>query len=152
MKYLGIEPSKPRVAVFDFTGCEGCELQLANKEESLVDFLKAVEIVERRLNPPAGTQPSFWVSVSRYPARHAAWEACGELAQLAIAVAEVTKSLSKPPTTARGWISTFGPVACASVRPRSTSYGSSTSAGCSTSNAKPFSAPRSRLTTHNGRT
>jgi coenzyme F420-reducing hydrogenase gamma subunit len=48
MKYLGIEPSKPRVAVFDFTGCEGCELQLANKEESLVDFLRAVEIVNFR--------------------------------------------------------------------------------------------------------
>ena len=40
MKYLGIEPSKPKVAVFDFTGCEGCELQLANKEETLVDFLE----------------------------------------------------------------------------------------------------------------
>ncbi|HEC04159.1 MAG TPA: NADH:ubiquinone oxidoreductase, partial [Phycisphaerales bacterium] len=39
MKYLGIEPQKVRVGVFDFTGCEGCELQLANKESSLVDFL-----------------------------------------------------------------------------------------------------------------
>lgn len=48
MKYLGIEPKKPKVAVFDFTGCEGCELQLANKEETLVDFLNALEIVEFR--------------------------------------------------------------------------------------------------------
>ena len=24
MKYLGIKPNKPKVAVFDFTGCEGC--------------------------------------------------------------------------------------------------------------------------------
>lgn len=48
MKYLGIEPQKPRVAVFDFTCCEGCELQLANKEETLVDFLSAVEVVEFR--------------------------------------------------------------------------------------------------------
>jgi coenzyme F420-reducing hydrogenase gamma subunit len=48
MKYLGIEPAKPRMAVFDFTGCEGCELQLANKEESLVDFLRAVEIISFR--------------------------------------------------------------------------------------------------------
>ena len=45
MRYLGIEPRKPRVAVFDLTGCEGCELQLANKEETLVDFLKAVDVV-----------------------------------------------------------------------------------------------------------
>jgi len=48
MKYLGIEPKKPRVAVFDFTSCEGCELQLANKEETLVDFLNSIEIVDFR--------------------------------------------------------------------------------------------------------
>ena len=48
MKYLGIEPIKPRIAVFDFTGCEGCELQLANKEETLVEFLSAVKIVNFR--------------------------------------------------------------------------------------------------------
>lgn len=48
MKYLGIEPVRPRVAVFDFTGCEGCELQLANKEETLADFLNGIEIVEFR--------------------------------------------------------------------------------------------------------
>lgn len=48
MKYLGIEPTKPRVAVFDFTSCEGCELQLANKEETLVDFLGSIEIVDFR--------------------------------------------------------------------------------------------------------
>jgi len=48
MKYLGIEPARPKVAVFDFTGCEGCELQLANKEGTLLDFLAAVEIVNFR--------------------------------------------------------------------------------------------------------
>ncbi len=48
MRYLGIEPSKPRIAVFDLTGCEGCELQLANKEETLAAFLGAVEIVQFR--------------------------------------------------------------------------------------------------------
>ena len=46
MRYLGIEPKRPRVAVFELTGCEGCELQLANKEDTLVDFLSAIEIVE----------------------------------------------------------------------------------------------------------
>ncbi len=55
MKYLGIEPKRPRVAVFDFTGCEGCELQLANKEETLVDFLRAVEVVNfREISSHAG--------------------------------------------------------------------------------------------------
>jgi sulfhydrogenase subunit delta len=45
MKYLGIKPQKPKIAIFDFTSCEGCELQLVNKEETLADFLGAVEIV-----------------------------------------------------------------------------------------------------------
>jgi len=48
MKYLGIEANRPRIGVFDFTGCEGCELQLANKEETLVPFLKAIEVVNFR--------------------------------------------------------------------------------------------------------
>jgi coenzyme F420-reducing hydrogenase gamma subunit len=48
MRYLGIEPVRPRVGVFDFTGCEGCELQLANKEETLADFLGAIRIVTFR--------------------------------------------------------------------------------------------------------
>src|SRR5512147_2599916 len=48
MKYLGIEPNRPRIAVFDFTSCEGCELQLANKEETLAEFLSAIKIVKFR--------------------------------------------------------------------------------------------------------
>jgi len=48
MKYLGIEPGRPRIAVFDFTSCEGCELQLANKEETLAEFLSAIRIVNFR--------------------------------------------------------------------------------------------------------
>lgn len=48
MKYLGIEPQKVRVGVFDFTGCEGCELQLSNNEGSLLDFLSLLEVVNFR--------------------------------------------------------------------------------------------------------
>jgi coenzyme F420-reducing hydrogenase gamma subunit len=48
MKYLGIELAKPKIAVFDFTSCEGCQLQLVNKEETLADFLGAVEVVNFR--------------------------------------------------------------------------------------------------------
>jgi sulfhydrogenase subunit delta len=48
MKYLSIEQNRPRIAVFDFTSCEGCMLQLANKEETLGDFLNAIEIVAFR--------------------------------------------------------------------------------------------------------
>jgi len=48
MKYLGIKQAKPKIAVFDFTSCEGCELQLANKEETLADFLTAIEVISFR--------------------------------------------------------------------------------------------------------
>lgn len=48
MRYLGIEPVRPKVAVFDFTGCEGCELQLVNKEDTLGPFLQSIEIVRFR--------------------------------------------------------------------------------------------------------
>ena len=39
---------RPRIAVFGFTGCEGCQLQLANREETLADFLAGVRIVRFR--------------------------------------------------------------------------------------------------------
>jgi coenzyme F420-reducing hydrogenase gamma subunit len=48
MRYLSIEPHRPRIGVFDFTCCEGCALQLANKEETLVPFLEAIEVVSFR--------------------------------------------------------------------------------------------------------
>jgi len=55
MQYLGIRPARPRVAVFDFTGCEGCELQLANKETTLVDFISSFELVTfREVSSEAG--------------------------------------------------------------------------------------------------
>ncbi|MCK5507316.1 MAG: NADH:ubiquinone oxidoreductase [Desulfobacterales bacterium] len=48
MKYLGITLERPRVGVFDFTGCEGCQLQIANNEASLKDLFGLVEIVNFR--------------------------------------------------------------------------------------------------------
>ncbi|MFH1808863.1 MAG: NADH:ubiquinone oxidoreductase [Pseudomonadota bacterium] len=48
MRYLGITPNKIKIAVFDFTSCEGCELQLANKEDSLHHFLDLIEVVDFR--------------------------------------------------------------------------------------------------------
>jgi sulfhydrogenase subunit delta len=48
MDYLGIKPNRPRIGVFDFTGCEGCELQLANKEETVAAFLNAINVVNFR--------------------------------------------------------------------------------------------------------
>ncbi len=40
--------NKPRVAIFDFTGCEGCELNQLNFEDQLLDILAHVDIVEWR--------------------------------------------------------------------------------------------------------
>ena len=48
MEYLRIKPRRIRLAVFDFTGCEGCQLQLSNHEETLPAFLSAVEVVHFR--------------------------------------------------------------------------------------------------------
>ena len=39
---------KPKVAFFDFTGCEGCQLQVLNCEAEIVDILAAVDIVNFR--------------------------------------------------------------------------------------------------------
>lgn len=40
--------AKPRVGIFDFTGCEGCELNQLNFEDQLLDILAHVDIVEWR--------------------------------------------------------------------------------------------------------
>lgn len=39
---------KPKVAFFDFACCEGCQLQLTNFGEDLLDILSAIEVVEFR--------------------------------------------------------------------------------------------------------
>ncbi len=40
--------AKTRVAFFDFACCEGCQLQVANMGETLLDVLDAIEVVEFR--------------------------------------------------------------------------------------------------------
>src|SRR5665811_2622113 len=37
--------TKPKVGVFGLTGCGGCQLEVLNLEEYLLDFLNAVDIV-----------------------------------------------------------------------------------------------------------
>lgn len=46
--YLGVDLYKPRVAFFEFSSCEGCQLQIVNNEETLLDFLSLVEVVNFR--------------------------------------------------------------------------------------------------------
>src|SRR4030042_4985598 len=40
--------SKPRVAIFDFACCEGCQLQIVNLEEEILDLVGVVDVVEWR--------------------------------------------------------------------------------------------------------
>jgi len=40
--------SEPRVAIFDFACCEGCQLQIVNMEEELLDLISVVKPVEWR--------------------------------------------------------------------------------------------------------
>jgi sulfhydrogenase subunit delta len=40
--------SKPRIAIFDFACCEGCQLQIVNLEEELLDLIGAADVVEWR--------------------------------------------------------------------------------------------------------
>lgn len=46
--YLGIPVPKPKTAFFEFTSCEGCQLQILNNEANLLDFLSLIEIVNFR--------------------------------------------------------------------------------------------------------
>ena len=39
---------KPKVAFFDFASCEGCQLQVVNLEEKILDLIDIVEIVSFR--------------------------------------------------------------------------------------------------------
>ncbi|MCE5185656.1 MAG: hypothetical protein LLF76_05975 [Planctomycetaceae bacterium] len=40
--------TKPRVAIFDFACCEGCQLQIVNLEEDILKLIDVVDVVEWR--------------------------------------------------------------------------------------------------------
>jgi coenzyme F420-reducing hydrogenase gamma subunit len=44
MNHLGFKIDKVKIGSFDFTCCEGCQLQLANRESTLPDFLGLLDI------------------------------------------------------------------------------------------------------------
>lgn len=48
LSYLGVALPRPRVAFFELTSCEGCQLQILNNEATLLDFLSLVEVVTFR--------------------------------------------------------------------------------------------------------
>ncbi len=46
--YLGMPLSRPTVAFFELSSCEGCQLQIVNNEASLLDFLSLIKVVTFR--------------------------------------------------------------------------------------------------------
>ncbi len=40
--------SKPKLAIFDFACCEGCQLQIVNLEEEILDLISVLNPVEWR--------------------------------------------------------------------------------------------------------
>ena len=46
--YLGVPLRRPRTAFFEFSSCEGCQLQIMNNESTLPDFLSLFEVVNFR--------------------------------------------------------------------------------------------------------
>ncbi|TAN40345.1 MAG: NADH:ubiquinone oxidoreductase [Nitrospirae bacterium] len=53
--FLGVPVYRPRVAFFELSSCEGCQLQLLNNEATLLDFLSLVEVVNFREGMSGGT-------------------------------------------------------------------------------------------------
>ena len=41
--------SKPRVAIFDFACCEGCQLQIVNLEEEILNLIDVVDVASDKL-------------------------------------------------------------------------------------------------------
>mgnify|MGYP005850630713 CR=1 FL=1 len=55
---------KPRIAIFDLTDCEGCELQLLGLKEKLLEFAEDYEIALWRLvQPYIGELPEIDVAI-----------------------------------------------------------------------------------------
>ena len=53
--YLGVPAPRPRVAFFELTSCEGCQLQMLNNEATLLEFLSLIEIVRFREGMTGGS-------------------------------------------------------------------------------------------------
>jgi len=55
--------SKPTVAIFDFACCEGCQLQIVNLEEELLDLISVVRPVEWREAMSEKTDGGFDIGI-----------------------------------------------------------------------------------------
>jgi len=56
--------TNPKIAIFDLTDCEGCELQFLSLKEKLLDFTQDFEIANWRLvQPDNGPSPAIDVAI-----------------------------------------------------------------------------------------
>ena len=63
--------SRPKVAFFDFTSCEGCQLSKLNLEEDLLGILELVELGElpgSHLRPPGRLRDRLRGGIDQHPA------------------------------------------------------------------------------------
>ncbi len=80
------------------------------EERSLLqscDGLLAGGQAERARELVDGRMSSFWTSVARFPERRAAWRACGTLADLALAVAQVGSALTSVSKSPKEWVQRY---------------------------------------------
>lgn len=54
--YLSVPVYRPKVAFFEFTSCEGCQLQMLNNEATLLDFISRMEVINFREVMTGGTE------------------------------------------------------------------------------------------------
>ena len=87
-----------RIDTFRFE--ERCLLEACDRLLAEGKAERVLEIVKER----AG---SFWVSVSKHPDRHAAWQACGKLAQVSLGIDSTEKSLEATPANAGSWVEAY---------------------------------------------
>lgn len=94
---------KPRIAIFDLTDCEGCELQFLGLKEKLLEFAQDYEIANWRLvQPHVGELPNVDVAIIQgtviTPADVEQVKKVREKAKFLVAIGECART---------GWIPTW---------------------------------------------
>lgn len=94
---------RPRIAIFDLTDCEGCELQFLGLKEKLLDFAQDYEIANWRLvKPNQGDLPEINVAIIQgtviTPADVEQVKQVREKAKFLVAIGECART---------GWIPTW---------------------------------------------
>ncbi|MBU1091621.1 hypothetical protein KKA27_02050 [Patescibacteria group bacterium] len=54
---------KPKIAIYDFTDCEGCEVQIVSLREKLLDLEKRLDIVDWRLGQEKKESGPFFATI-----------------------------------------------------------------------------------------